>query len=224
MNFSFFDRLLAARLRHSKPLPGNEVPPQLLEPIPLEGGPQAPAELPPGATLPPHIVAEVDRLAARGNAMMDAAAYVEALAAFREGLEILPQPRHRWGAAEWFLVGMGDALWFLGLHLNALPVWRDVLLYCGLGNPFPHLRRGQTLYELGEFKEAENELMRALLLGGEPLFAEEPRKYWEYITSRARPPAGWTSWEGWTGVEPGSPLHEWLLDPGIYELRADPQN
>ena len=207
------------------PLSADLVPAELLTPIDLWGEGSNPTGRT-GTTgeLPPQIQGEVDRLAKAGNARMDAGEYVEALRLFRQGLELLPQPRDRWSAAEWFLAGIGDALWFLGCHLNALPVWRDILLVGGLGNPWVHLRRGQTLYELGDFVESQSELMRALLLGGSEFFEDEPRKYWDYITSLARPPEGRQSWEGWEGVDQDSPLYAWLMDPGKYELCASPSN
>ncbi|HEU0053187.1 MAG TPA: tetratricopeptide repeat protein [Longimicrobium sp.] len=173
--------------------------------------------------LPPDIQDEVDRLAEEGNAWMDTGEYVQALAAFRRGIEVLPPPRDRWDAAMWFLAGIGDALWFLGRHVNARPIWDDAIVFVGgFGNAFVHLRRGQTMYELGDYGEAANELLRALLLGGAELFADDSRKYWDFITSRARPPEGMASWEGWAGAEPGSPLHDWLMNPGVYEFRHVP--
>lgn len=108
--------------------------------------------------------------------------------------------------------------------MNALPVWRDTLLQGGLGNPFVHLRRGQALFELGDLSEAQNELARALLLGGQPLFADEASEYWAFIIGRMRPYAERGTWEGWTGVEDGSPMAEWLVDPGHYDLRLPPQD
>ncbi|MFL5384907.1 MAG: hypothetical protein ACJ8GN_20505 [Longimicrobiaceae bacterium] len=224
MKPSFFDRLLPSRFRRSAPQSGDTVPPHLLEPIRLDGTPEELAAVRPGETLPDAVAAEADRFAELGNARMEEGAYVDALAAFRQGLEILPPPRYRWEAAEWFLAGIGDALWFLKCHLNAVPIWNDMLLHGAVGKGWVHLRRGQTLYELGDFKEAESELMRALLLEGQPLFEGEDRKYWNYITSRARPPEGWTSWEGWTGAEPGSQMYEWLMNLDLYEYRSRPQN
>ncbi|MCI0455509.1 MAG: tetratricopeptide repeat protein [Gemmataceae bacterium] len=126
--------------------------------------------------LPVELHAEIDRLANEGNSLMETGNYAEAAAVFRRGLELLPRPRERWSAALWFLCGIGDAQWFAGDHENGRDTWRDALLSGGLGNPFVHLRRGQTLYELGDQNEAGNELLRALLLGGEEVFANQPRK------------------------------------------------
>jgi len=118
----------------------------------------------------------------------------------------------------WFLCSIGDAQWFMGDHSEGLRTWRDALLQGGVGNAFVHLRRGQTLLELGDRDEAANELLRALLLGGERLFGEEDPRYFAFITSIAKPPAGLESWSGWQGVEPTTPGFEWLTDSSFYQL------
>lgn len=168
--------------------------------------------------LPAGIRAEIDRIAEEGNRLLEAGDPHGALAAFRRGLQALPAPREQWSAALWFLCSIGDAQWFMGDHRAGLQTWRDALLQGGIGNPFVHLRRGQTLLELGEREEAGNELLRALLLGGERLFAGENPRYIAFITSTARPPAGLESWRGWQGVEPTTPGFEWLADPNQYQL------
>jgi tetratricopeptide (TPR) repeat protein len=170
--------------------------------------------------LPAKLQAKMNELAEESNSLMEEEKYTEAIAVFRRGLELLPQPWEKWSATVWFLCGIGDAQWFAGDHQGGRDTWRDALLYGGQGNPFVHLRRGQTHFELGDRDEAANELLRALLLGGEKIFADEPRQYWKFITSVAEPPEGWSSWKGWQGVEEGSPVHQWLLDPSVYTLRA----
>jgi hypothetical protein len=168
--------------------------------------------------LPAGTQAEIDRIAEEGNRLLEAGDPCGALAAFRRGLQRLPEPRERWSAAFWFLCSIGDAQWFMRDHREGLRTWRDALLQGGIGNAFVHLRRGQTLLELGERDEAGNELFRALLLGGERLFAGEDPRYLAFITSIARPPAGLESWRGWQGVEPTTPGFEWLADPNHYQL------
>lgn len=164
------------------------------------------------------IQAEIDRIAEEGNRLLEAGDPSSALAAFRRGLKALPEPRERWSAALWFLCSIGDTQWFIGDHREGLRTWRDALLQGGIGNAFVHLRRGQTLLELGERDEAGNELLRALLLGGERLFDREDPRYLAFITSMATPPAGFESWRGWEGVEPTTPGFEWLADPNQYQF------
>jgi len=135
-----------------------------------------------------------ERLAETGNARMDEGRYVDALATFRAGGEALPRPRAAWEAAEWFLAGMGDSLWHLGWHPNALPIWRDVLLMQGLGNPFVHPRRGRP----ANVRERRSHVLE-LRHGAD-----------EATEGRDR-------WEGFEGVSRNSALYEWLMDPGVYD-------
>jgi hypothetical protein len=168
--------------------------------------------------LPANLHEAVDRHAEEGNQLMDKGDYVGAETVFRRGLALLPEPKSHWEATLWFLAGIGDAQWSRGDHEGGRDTWRDALLNGGVGNAFVHLRRGQTLYELGLMKESANELLRALLLGGEELLANEDPKFLEYVTSTAAPPEGFSSWRGWKGVDPDSPVHDWLMDSSAYEL------
>jgi tetratricopeptide (TPR) repeat protein len=174
--------------------------------------------------LPPELRRAIELQFDTACDLMDAGLFTEALRTYRMCLQLLPQPRASWVAHVKFLCGMGDALWFLRKHAEGLPLWGAALLGGGLGNPFAHLRRGQTLYELGRHDAAANELLRALLLGGSDIFADEPPEYWEFITSRVRTPAGRSSWHGWRGVAEGSEMHERLLDMANYEMRWAPKD
>ena len=166
--------------------------------------------------LPAELHAAIDRLAEKGNALMETGSFPEAEAAYREGLQLLPPPLERWSATVWFLSSIGDAQWFAGDHERGIDTWRDAILYGGLGNPFVHLRRGQTLFELGDQEEAANELLRALLIAGAEVFEDEPDLYWEFITAVAKPPEGLAAWDGFPGVGEDSPWNEWLYDPNQY--------
>ena len=170
--------------------------------------------------LPDVLSQKVDQIAEKGNQLMDARDYASALEVFRCGLALLPEPRFEWEAAAWFLAGIGDAQWHLGDLGASLDTWRDALLHGGLGNPFVHLRRGQALYDLGRAKESADELLRALLLAGEGIFAEEDPKYLKHVRSTAAPPQGRASWDGWTGLPPDSPIRTWLMDASHYTLQA----
>lgn len=161
---------------------------------------------------------QLDALGDEGNRLMDEERFDEALAIFRRGYDLIPAPREDSASALWFLVAIVDAQWFLRDLPGALDSSRDVILSGGFGNPFAHLRRGQVLYELSHEKEAANELLRALLLGGENVFAREPLEHWVFITSKASPPDGYEDWVGWPGAEPGSPIHDWCMTPPPYQF------
>ncbi|MFJ8473288.1 hypothetical protein [Kitasatospora sp. NPDC094011] len=55
----------------------------------------------------------------------------------------------------------------------------------GLGNPYVHLRLGQTTFELGDHDRAADELIRAHLGGGPELFREDDPTYRGFLRSRA---------------------------------------
>ena len=166
----------------------------------------------------------IDRLAEEGNRLCGRGQFAEAIEVFRKGLDILPKPVDQWEAGLWFVAAIGDTQFLAKDYRNAADSFRDALLYGGIGNAFIHKRRGQTLYELGERKEAANELLRALLLDGEQIFNQEgDAKYFKFVTSVAKPPAGRTSWKGWEGVEKSGPVYEWLMDSSAYELRPKPR-
>lgn len=166
--------------------------------------------------LPADISEKIDVIADRGNALMDNQAFAEAEATFREGLGLLPEPLEQWSATLWFLSSIGDAQWYAGNHESGRDTWRDAILYGGLGNPFVHLRCGQTLFELGEQEEAAGELLRALLIAGAEIFEPEPEIYWQFVTSVMKPPDGLSTWDGFPGVDEDSPTNAWLMDPNQY--------
>jgi tetratricopeptide (TPR) repeat protein len=165
----------------------------------------------------------LDRLAAEGDDLAKAGKHQEAIAVYKRGFDLIPPPREGRSASLWFISAIGDAQWFAKDYTASLDTWRDaIILYGGFGNPFVHLRRGQTLFELGQKKEAANELLRALLLGGEAVFKTEHRKYWTFITMEARPPEGYSSWVGWPGLSPDSPLYHRMMNPdGVYQFSKE---
>jgi len=65
-------------------------------------------------------------------------------------------------------------------------------MFCAeaIGNPFLHLRLGQSLFELGERRSALDELARAYLGGGREIFKREDPKYLAELGKMIRPPAG----------------------------------
>ena len=50
-----------------------------------------------------------------------------------------------------------------------------------IGNPFIHLRLGQTQFELGNKDRAADELMRAYMGAGAEIFVGEAPKYLQYL-------------------------------------------
>ena len=65
-----------------------------------------------------------------------------------------------------------------------------------IGNPFIHMRLGQSQFELGNMDRAADELARAYLQEGLAIFEDEDPKYVAFIKSKLKPPpGGWPA--GW---------------------------
>jgi len=122
-----------------------------------------------------------------GDALADEEKFIEAIEKYTRAWSLLPEPKTDWGASTWILAAVADAA-FLS---DQLQLARDSLataMTCpdGIGNPFLHLRYGQTLFELGVLDEAADELMRAYMGGGAEVFSAEDPRYLAFLSSRAR--------------------------------------
>lgn len=141
--------------------------------------------------LPDNIHAEITRLSEQGNALADVGECDAAVRCFEEALELLPSPIEQWSAACWLFTAIGDTLFQSARYSEAIqPLLDAVKCAGGIGNPFVHLRLGQTQLELGHEVLAADELARAYMGAGGEIFEEEPAKYFAFVKSRLKPPAG----------------------------------
>src|SRR5262249_44277801 len=112
--------------------------------------------------------------------------------------DLLPEPRTDWEAALWILAAIGDAHFLAGNWQGARDALMEAVKGCAgaAENPFVRLRLGQSLFELGELREAGDWMAPAYLMEGKRLFAAEDPKYLAYLKSQLQPPpGGWP--EGW---------------------------
>lgn len=128
----------------------------------------------------------VQRHCASGDALAETQNFREAIVEYNKAWALLPDPKDRWNAATWILAAIGDAAFSGGYTDLAKRAFDDVML-CpdALGNAFIHLRRGQLLFDAGDLDAAADELMRAYMGGGPELLEAEPRKYLEFLSTRA---------------------------------------
>jgi len=143
--------------------------------------------------LPEILHAEVNQLSERGNALADEGKCEEAVACFEKALDLLPQPIERWSAACWLFTAIGDTYFSKSDYSRAIqPLLDAVKCHGGVGNPFLHLRLGQTQFELGNDILAADELARAYMTAGTEIFEGEDAKYFALVKSALRePPEGW---------------------------------
>jgi len=146
------------------------------------------------AELPDDVYDEIQRLCAAGDEHVEAGDHARALESFNAAWRLLPEPKSQWSAATWILVAIGDTKFSMGNFAEARDAFKSaVAAPGGFGNPFIHLRLGQTAFESGATREAANELTRAYGLEGAAIFETEDPKYFEFLTTQIKPPAG--GWE-----------------------------
>ena len=126
-----------------------------------------------------------------GDDLADAGKHADALPPYHAAWEMLPQPKEVWEAATTILVAIGDAHFFTEAYPQALTAYGSALL-CpdGLGNPYIHLRRGESFYEVGDIASAQDELARAYMGAGAVIFETEEDKYFDCLKSVLKPPSG----------------------------------
>jgi tetratricopeptide (TPR) repeat protein len=130
-----------------------------------------------------EISEKIDKLAIEGNAIFEEEKYVKAIDVFQEGLNLIPEPKENYEASLWFLVGIGEAYWFLDEYENSLSYWDQSLnVVTGNENIFVRFRKAQVLFELNRFKDAFLEFQTyAQLDKKQVFFLDEEEKYLKFF-------------------------------------------
>ena len=132
--------------------------------------------------LRPDIYRQVKARCAAGDRRCEAEEYAQALSEFENALKLLPPPVERWEAAIWILTAIGDAHYSMGEFEKARAALTGAMRCPGaLGNPFIHLRLGESLFELGNHDRAMDELRRAHMEAGPDIFEDEDPKYLAFL-------------------------------------------
>lgn len=138
------------------------------------------------AELPNAIYAQIESLSAEGDALVDAGKYREGLARYQQAIILLPPPKEDWEAWTWLFGAIGDAHFANGNWGACQEAFREALKGPdGLGNPFIHLRLGQSALQLGDERSAVDELLRAYMGGGKEIF-EEDERYLDFLSSKVK--------------------------------------
>ena len=144
-----------------------------------------------------ELFARITELCEEGNDLAEQESFADAVAAFNQAWDLLPEPAVQWEAATWILAALGD-VYFLSGDQKAAHEKLSLAMHApgAIGNPFLHLRLGQVQFELGNEQRAADELARAYLQEGKKIFEGEDPKYLDFIKGKLRPPeGGWP--EGW---------------------------
>ncbi|WP_229117859.1 tetratricopeptide repeat protein [Enemella evansiae] len=134
------------------------------------------------AELPQHIADALDEVAEAGTDLLDEEDWDGALARFRAGLALIPEPKREWEASTWLNASIGDAHFFAGRYAEARDAFYEAS-QCpgGLGNPYVQLRLGETELELGHTDAAANALIGAYMQEGREIFEDEDPKYLVFL-------------------------------------------
>jgi tetratricopeptide (TPR) repeat protein len=142
-------------------------------------------------SLPKKLRAAITRLCEEGDELAKEGSDAAAYAKYSEAWELLPDDKDNWEASTWVLGAVGELQFRNRKFDKALNSYlRAVQCPNGVGNPYIHLRIGQTQYELGNMEGAADNLARAYMGGGEEIFRDEEPKYFTFLKTHLKPPPG----------------------------------
>lgn len=137
-------------------------------------------------TLDDELYQRIMQLTGDGDAFAEAGEYRKALALYAKALDLVPEPIEDWEASTWILAAIGDSHFMLGDFQMARTALSDSMHCPGaIGNPFLHLRLGQSQFEIGNEARAADELMRAYMGAGPEIFEDEDEKYLTFLKTKA---------------------------------------
>jgi tetratricopeptide (TPR) repeat protein len=133
-------------------------------------------------------------LGEEGDALAERGDYDGALAKYETAWVLLPEPRLDWEAATWLLAAIADAQFLKCDFHGAVETLQDAMhTPNAIGNPFLHLRLGESLFEIGQQERAMDELARAYMGAGPEIFGDDDPKYFAALEKVLKPPPGKTS-------------------------------
>lgn len=140
--------------------------------------------------LTPQIRMKLEELSEMGNQFEKEERYEEAIQAWQEGLNLIPEPQQFYTESIWFLAAIGDVYFQTGMYSqahNCFDKARGNVSGEGYGNPFIMLRLGESCLEIGDEKNALEYLLRAYMFEGEDIFEpdddgkDDGKKYFDFL-------------------------------------------
>ena len=127
---------------------------------------------------------QLTKLCEDGDKLPEQGQYDKALREYIAALGLIPAPVSDYEAATWVLTAIGDTFFQMKNYKKSLMIFLDAMPCPGaIGNPFIHLRLGESQYENSNMDKAKDELVRAYMGGGAEIFAEEDSKYFALVKS-----------------------------------------
>ena len=145
------------------------------------------------AELPDALYDEIRALCADGDLLAKEEKYAGAIQFYERAWNLLPEPRADWDTATWILAAIGDVKFFAGDFDGCRQVLQEAMHCPGaIGDPFLHLRLGQSELEVGNRERAADELARAYMGAGKDIFDQDDPRYFQFVkTVLKEPDGGW---------------------------------
>lgn len=133
----------------------------------------------------PQTQDQIDVFCNKGDDHLNAGDFDDALVAFQNAADLIPNPKENWPQSTWIFTAIGETYFFKEDYINALENLK-IVVTCpdGLGNPLVHFRLGQVYYELYHFDKAADEFTRAYMGAGKDIFQHDNPKYFHFLKSK----------------------------------------
>ena len=140
------------------------------------------------SSLSDELMGRITTCTQAGDASAEQRQFATAIEHYEAALRLVPEPQSDWEATTWILVAIGDSRFLMGDCAACQRSLADAMHCPGaLGNPFVHLRLGQSAFDLGRMEQAADELVRAYMGDGERVFEGEDPKYLELVLRKIEP-------------------------------------
>ncbi len=132
--------------------------------------------------LDPITYAHIESLIDSGDKFQESGEYDRAIAQYQRAIDLVPDPICDWDISTTLLTALGETYFLQREYERAHDTLAGVM-YCpnALGNPYIHLKLGQTQFELGNMRRAKDELVRAYMGAGKEIFDDEDPKYFDLV-------------------------------------------
>ncbi len=134
--------------------------------------------------LDPIVFAQIEGLIVSGDKFQESGDYDRAVEQYQHAVDLVPDPVCDWDISTILLTALEETYFLQGEFEKAHDTLASVM-YCpnALGNPYFHLKLGQTQFELGNMRRAKDELVRAYMAAGKEIFNDEDPKYFDLVTA-----------------------------------------
>jgi tetratricopeptide (TPR) repeat protein len=127
---------------------------------------------------------KIEILSEEGNRLVSKNRLNDALAKYREALELIPSEVDDCETSSWLQASIGDTLFMSENYNDAVENLLDALnCFEQVDNAFIYLRVGQCYFEMGNLERSKENLLKAYMLEGETIFEDEDEKYFDVIKS-----------------------------------------